>query len=122
MVRYFQFNKKEAEYFRDLIHLHKIKKNPGLSLALLEAMAYGLPGIVTNITGNNEAVRHGYNGLLVTPGSVEELTEAMRRLLTNREERERMGANARKRAEEDFALDETIAQVKSIILTSLSKG
>src|SRR5919197_162399 len=41
----------------------------GLGVSIIEAMAYKLPCIVTNIPGHNEVVSHGDNGLLVTPGS-----------------------------------------------------
>jgi uncharacterized protein (TIGR02147 family) len=42
-VKYFRFSEKDAQYFRDLIRLHKIKKDPRLSVLLLEKMAKDHP-------------------------------------------------------------------------------
>jgi glycosyltransferase involved in cell wall biosynthesis len=88
----------------------------GLPLALTEAMAYGLPCIVTNIGGHNELVLNGHNGLLVTPGSVEDLAEAMKYLVVCKEERKSMGVNSRKRVEEIFNADITMAKIKDVLL------
>ncbi len=52
----------------------------GLSLPVLEAMACGVPVIASRIGAVREYVRPGFNGDLVTPGSVDELAEALRRL------------------------------------------
>ncbi|MGI0015283.1 MAG: glycosyltransferase family 4 protein [Nitrososphaera sp.] len=87
----------------------------GLPLSLLEAMAYGLPCISTNIGGNNEVVVHGHNGLMVTPGSVKELAQAIKYLLVHKEERLRMGMNARKDAEEGHNIEDTMARIKSVL-------
>lgn len=72
----------------------------GLSLALLEAMAAGLPVVATRISGNRDVIREGENGWLVEPGSVTSLAEHIIQLLRDRERRERMGSNGRKVAEE----------------------
>jgi glycosyltransferase involved in cell wall biosynthesis len=88
----------------------------GLPVAVTEAMAYGLPCVVTNIDGHNEVVLHGHNGLLVTLGSAEELAEAIKYLLVSKEERERMGINGRKRVEEFFNADKTMTKIKDVLL------
>lgn len=53
----------------------------GLSGALIEAMAAGLPCIATDIPGNRELVREGETGLLVPVNSVEAMAKAIRRML-----------------------------------------
>ena len=53
----------------------------GLPVVIMEALAVGRPVISTRIAGIPELVRDGVNGWLVTPGSVEELTQAMREAL-----------------------------------------
>lgn len=52
----------------------------GLPVALLEAMALGLPAISTNVNAIPEAVMHEETGLLVQPGDAEVLAKAMLRL------------------------------------------
>jgi len=91
----------------------------GLGVSIIEAMAYRLPCVVTNIPGHNEVVSHGDNGLLVTPGSAEDLAQAIKHLLVCKEERKRMGTNGRKAVEELFSADITIAKIKDVLLTGL---
>ncbi len=91
----------------------------GLPLALTEAMAYGLPPIVTDISGHNEVVLHGQNGLLIAPGSAEELAKAIKYLLQHKEERIRMGMNARRRVEVNYNTDNTMTEIQHLLLGGL---
>jgi glycosyltransferase involved in cell wall biosynthesis len=68
----------------------------GFGLPALEAMASGTPVIASNTTGLAEVV--GDAGLTVDPGSVEELAEAMGRILGDEELRERLVAAGLDRA------------------------
>lgn len=52
----------------------------GLPIALLEAMALGLPATVTEVGGIPHVVREGQEGLLVPPGNPAALAEAIARL------------------------------------------
>jgi len=52
----------------------------GLSIALLEAASMGLPGVVTNVGGNAEAVIDGVTGYVVEPGDPRKLAAAMETL------------------------------------------
>lgn len=67
-------------------------------LVLLEAMAAGLPVLATRVGGNAELIRNGVNGLLVPPGEVEPLREAMAGLLVDPRFRRRLGREARRTA------------------------
>jgi len=69
----------------------------GMSNALLEAMASGLPVIVTDTGGSAELVQN--NGIVVPPGNVEALAEALKRLVSNPELRRIMGQRSRQQAE-----------------------
>ena len=72
---------------------------------VVEAMAFGKPVVTTRVGMLPQAVEDGYNGFLVRPRDVRQLTEKIRYLIEHPEERARMGANARKKAEEEFSWD-----------------
>jgi glycosyltransferase involved in cell wall biosynthesis len=69
-------------------------KHEGLGLALLEAMAAGVPCVATNVEGIPEVVTDGFDGLLVPPGDPGALAEALLRLLRDPKLREKMGRRA----------------------------
>ena len=73
-------------------------QHEGMSIALLEAMASGLPVVVTDTGGTAELVAQGANGEIVPWADVPILTAALQRLLKDGEHRRRMGAESRRRA------------------------
>lgn len=62
------------------------------SMALLEAMAAGLPIVATKVGGNTELIQEGLNGLLIEPGSVNDLSGALLALALDRPRRQRFAA------------------------------
>jgi glycosyltransferase involved in cell wall biosynthesis len=76
-----------------------------LGLAALEAMASGTPVICSRIGALPEIVEDGVTGLLVQPGDLGALHEALDRMLRDRSLAERLGRNARARARERFTWD-----------------
>ena len=73
-------------------------QHEGMSIALLEAMASGLPVVVTDTGGTAELVTQGANGEIVPWGDVPMLTTALQRLANDVEQRQRMGEESRCRA------------------------
>lgn len=69
--------------------------NEGLPMALLEAMSWGLPVITTPVGGIPEVVTNTQNGLLVTPGDIQQLSEAMQSLIKDEKLRLSLGRAAR---------------------------
>jgi glycosyltransferase involved in cell wall biosynthesis len=65
----------------------------GFGNVLVQAAAMGLPVISTNATGCMDAVSNGYNGVLIQPKSIEELSNAMIRLYNDEELRNFYGRN-----------------------------
>lgn len=57
--------------------------NEGLPVSLLEAMAVGLPPIVSDIGSVSEAVCDGVEGVLVEPGNVEDISSALTKLYSD---------------------------------------
>jgi glycosyltransferase involved in cell wall biosynthesis len=66
----------------------------GLPLALMEAMAAGLPCLATAIAGNQELLRQGENGWLCPVQQPQSLAQSLERLLTDEELRSRLGKQA----------------------------
>jgi glycosyltransferase involved in cell wall biosynthesis len=64
----------------------------GMPNALIEAMAAGLPSVVSDIPAHRELIEDGVNGFLAP--DVRRFTEAIRRLLDDRELRRRVGSRA----------------------------
>ncbi|MGC9039291.1 MAG: glycosyltransferase family 4 protein [Roseiflexus sp.] len=73
--------------------------NEGMSVATLEAMAAGLPLVVTRTGGTIELVQEGVNGLTFAWSDVETLTQHLTYLAANRDYLRQMGAASRQRAE-----------------------
>ena len=78
------------------------------SITLLEAMASGLPSVVTDVGGNPELVRRDIDGLLVPRGDDAAMARAMMQLLENEAVRRTMGAAAAARVRREFRIDQTI--------------
>jgi len=89
----------------------------GLPLSILEAMACGLPAVVTNVGGNAEAVTHQVNGMVVSPGSVDAVADAISYLARHPEECARMSKSARARACEAFDIESAMAKIRQVILS-----
>jgi len=68
----------------------------GHSVALLEAMASGLPLVASDIEGNRVSIEDGVNGFLFEVGNVKKLAEKLSILLTDRELQQVMSANSAK--------------------------
>jgi glycosyltransferase involved in cell wall biosynthesis len=78
------------------------------SLTLLEALAAGLPVVVTAVGGNPEIVRHGQEGLLVQRGDAQGLAEAIVRLLDDSPRAREFGEAGRKRVWQKYRLERTV--------------
>lgn len=76
----------------------------GLSNALLEAMATGLPAVASRVGGAPDLITHGHNGLLIAPDAPGDLAEYIISLLGDRPQRERLGQQARQKVMRDYAL------------------
>ncbi len=72
--------------------------NEGMAIAALEAMAAGLPVVLTRTGGTDELVEEGVNGLTFDWADVDQLTAHLRRLATDRALARRMGVASRTRA------------------------
>jgi len=72
----------------------------GLPVAMLEAMSAGCAVVASDLPGISEAVVDGESGLLVQAGSVDQLRDALDRVLAEPDLRKRLGAGAASRADQ----------------------
>ncbi len=103
---------------RALVH-HAVRAGDGdaegTPLAVLEAGAAGLPAIGTRHGGVPDVVIHGETGLLVEPGDVDGMAREMVRLADDPALAAELGRRARRRIEDRFSLDGSVARLGEII-------
>jgi glycosyltransferase involved in cell wall biosynthesis len=73
-------------------------------MAVLEAMATGLPIVATRVGAVADAVQDGSGGELVPPGDIREMASALRRLIINPRLRREFGAFNQERFQEKYTL------------------
>lgn len=82
----------------------------GLSVAVIEALATGLPIVATEVGGIREQVFDGVNGFIVDVGDIEKMVMACESLIADSVRRGRMGIESRKIAEQRFNEDRMLEQ------------
>jgi glycosyltransferase involved in cell wall biosynthesis len=87
------------------------------SMAMLEAMAMGVPVLATRVGGSCEAIEDGVSGVLVSPGDVCELAEKMSSLLENQSRLKDMGQQANKTVVERFSYQKMIATSSRLLMS-----
>jgi glycosyltransferase involved in cell wall biosynthesis len=86
----------------------------GLSSALLEAMACGLPVVATAVGGTRDVLIDHENGLLVPPGDADKMAGAIGEIIHSRELATHLGRRARETVEREFSLEAVISRYTEI--------
>jgi glycosyltransferase involved in cell wall biosynthesis len=89
-------------------------RSDSFGLVLLEAWANGLPNLCYRAGGVAEVVRHEADGLLVTCGDVEGLTQSLIRLAGDPELRRRLGAAGLERTQREFRWKSKLEKVRQV--------
>jgi glycosyltransferase involved in cell wall biosynthesis len=86
----------------------------GLPVSILEAMASEVAVIATPVGAIADAIRDGETGLLVPPGDVQALSDAIMRLIDDSALRQHLALNARARFESMFTIEHTADRVAAL--------
>ena len=84
-------------------------------LSICEAMSYGLPVISTTSGAQKELINNGINGILVSPGIVSELCDAMQELVFNKLKRTTLGKNASTTVSQRFSFPIFYQKIMSLL-------
>ncbi len=93
----------------------------GVPIALMEAMAAGVPIVASDCGAISDIVEDGEQGYLIPVGDVDRLADRLRLLASDPGLRARLGQAARARAERDFGIEQT-ARAYEELLTELARS
>ncbi len=86
----------------------------GLPNVILEAMAVEVPVVCTRVAGIPDLIRDGENGLIVDAGSVDALSQGIRRLLSDGSLRQRLSASGRETVERSYGFSQRMERIRAI--------
>lgn len=117
-IRFAGFQRNVREWFAaaDLSVLPSFYE--GLPMTALESLAEGCPIVATAVDGTPEVVRDGETGLLVPPGDVERLSDAICRMLRDREFALRTALAGQREVLENFSVKKLIARTQDFYLNA----
>jgi glycosyltransferase involved in cell wall biosynthesis len=94
--------------------------NENFPLVIIEAACAGIPIITTPVGAIPEFFTHMENIYFIEPGNIKEIQNAIEFMLTNKEERERLGKAARKVYEEKLSEEKIMKQLDDVYRTLLN--
>ena len=86
----------------------------GLPISLLECMSFAMVPVVTDVGSIKSVVEDGYNGIVIGKHSYEDISEAIIRLIYEKDLFERLGANAQQSIFEKFDTDAYLKKLNEI--------
>jgi len=90
--------------------------------AVVEAMAAGLPIVVSDVDGVSELIEDGRSGLLVPPDSPRALAQTLCQLMADPSAASRLGAAARQRALARHSFERMVAAFEGVYLSELARA
>jgi glycosyltransferase involved in cell wall biosynthesis len=109
----------ERLWAADIFALPSVTDTQGASdvfpTVIIEAMAAARPVVSTHLAGIPESVVHGETGLLVPPGDIMALAEALARLIQDPKLRLHYGRAGRERIEQHFRIEHTVAPLIELL-------
>jgi len=96
-------------------------ENEGLSNAIMEYMAYGVPCIVSRAGGNTDLIENGVNGYTFQLDNEKELADTIIRLIKNKELKEKFIRESKEKIEKQFTLDMMINEYDRLFSKAIGK-
>jgi glycosyltransferase involved in cell wall biosynthesis len=91
----------------------------GVSIALLEAMSFGLPCVVMHDTNQHPVIENARDGIVVNAADYQGFQAALEVVITNKIMGERLGAAAREKVLNSFDASEMVREYKRVILSEI---
>ena len=88
---------------------------------VLEAMAFGLPIISTNVYGISEQITDGEDGILIMAGDTKELSRKIKLLIENNELSDKLSRNAKTKVKKNFSLENMTGKYSDLFKELLNK-
>ena len=107
----------DAMFNRCQIHIMPTTRQEGLPLTILEGMAYGLATIASDIGGISGVITDEFDGFLIKPGNVDELTNVLVKIINDKEKRISTGQNARGTILEKYSKERMVNETLHEIIT-----
>jgi L-malate glycosyltransferase len=92
----------------------------GMSNSLLEAMACGLPSVVSNAGGNVDLIRHDHAGLVADATTPRDLADQLARMFSDDSLRQRCGAEARRMICQQYSIQSVVDRYEALYRRLLS--
>jgi len=115
------FGQEKITFFRHADIFVYPSYHEGMPIAVMEAMACGLPIVATRVGGLVDLVEDGVNGILVDPGRPDQLAYALQKLTVDNELRQVMGRESHKFATEKFDVEKLVGQLVYLYKKVLSE-
>ncbi len=103
------------------VSVNSPRAGEGLSGAVRESLAAGVPVVATDVGGNRELVLDGETGLLVPPEDPAALATAIRRLLDDRALATRLAANGARFVRERLTVERMVEETERVYREVLSE-
>jgi glycosyltransferase involved in cell wall biosynthesis len=104
-----------ASVLNDIDLLVSSSHSEAMPLAIMEAMASGLPIVATRVGGVPDMIEHGECGWLVAPQDFEDLATRVHQIVSTPGELARMGERARARAVERMSLADSVERMAALM-------
>jgi len=105
----------EVPKFLETIDIFVVpSRSESFGVAAVEASAMELPIIVSDVGGLPEVVENGKTGLVVPPENPEELSQAIKKLILDRDYRKKLGSAGREKVEKEYDWEKNVNTVINI--------
>ncbi|MEO8398800.1 MAG: glycosyltransferase [Ignavibacteriaceae bacterium] len=110
-------NHKETPRYHNMLDIAlflSIEKSESFGVSVIEASACEKPVIVSNIGGLPEVVENNVTGIVVEPKNIEQISQAIEKLIFNKELRKQLGKNGRERVKKLYDWNNNLNQMEEV--------